>query len=106
MSIDRYYTQSFTVQTYSESSTFPYDLAWTDGATFKGALDTVSSNDRWADSQIVALSSHWIACPTGVSVAKGNRIKYGARTFEVVGIPDPVSLKPGHHQEIYVKEIT
>ena len=105
MAIDKYYTQSFTVQSYTESSTFPYDLAWVDGSTFKGALDTVSSNDRWADSQLVAISSHWIACPTSVSIAKGNRIKYGSRIFEVTGIPDPVALKPGHHQEVYLKEV-
>jgi len=106
MAIDKYYTQSFTVQSYTESSTFPYDLAWVDGSTFKGALDTVSSNDRWADSQLVAISSHWIATKSSVSIAKGDRIKYGSRIFEVTGIPDPVSLKPGHHTEIYVKEIT
>lgn len=105
MAIDKYYTQSFTVQSYTESSTWPYDLTWVDGATFKGAIDTVSSNDRWADSQLVAISSHWIACPTSISIAKGNRIKYGSRIFEVTGIPDPVALKPGHHQEVYLKEV-
>ena len=106
MSIDKFYTQSFTIQTFGPASTFPYDDTWTDGSTFKGALDVVSSNDRWADAQLVAISSHWIATKTSVAIAKGNRVKYGSRIFEVVGIPDPISLKAGHHQEVYVKEIT
>jgi head-tail adaptor len=106
MSIDKFYTQSFIPQVWTASTVFPYDETWTDGTAFKGALDIVSSSDRWADAQLVAISSHWIATSTGVSIAKGNRIKFGTRVFEVTGIPDPIYLKPSHHQEIYCKEIT
>lgn len=106
MSIDSFYKQSFTIVTQAPATTFPYDLVETAGATFKGALDTVSSADRWADAQLVAISSHWIATKSSVAVGKGERIKYGTRYFEVTGIPDPVSLKPNHHQEIYCKEVT
>ena len=106
MSIDHFYTQSFTPQTWTAAAAWPYDNTWVDGTVFKGAIDTVSSNDRWADAQLVAISSHWIATKTSVTITKGQRIKFGARIFEVTGIPDPIYLKPNHHQEIYVKEIT
>lgn len=92
--------------TIAPATTFPYDMVETAGATFKGALDTVSSSDRWADAQLVAISSHFIACKSTVSILKGDMIKYGSRYFEVTGIPDPVTLKPGHHQELYCKEVT
>lgn len=106
MSIETYYTNTFTPQTWMAGSIYPYDNTWVDGTAFLGALDTVSSNDRWADAQLVAISTHWIACSTSISITKAQRIKYGTRIFEVTGIPDPVSLKPGHHQEVYVREIT
>ena len=106
MSIDSFFKQSFSIVTQAPASTFPFDLVETVGATFKGALDTVSSSDRWADAQLIAISSHWISTKSSVSVSKGDRIKYGSRYFEVTGVPDPVSLKPGHHQEIYVKEVS
>jgi len=106
MSIEKYYKQSFIPQTWAASSMFPFDETWVDGAAFKGALDIVSTNDRWADAQLVAISSHWIATKTSVSITKGNRIKFGTRVFEITGIPDPIYLKPSHHQEIYCKEIT
>lgn len=106
MSIDNFYKQTFTPQTWGTSTSFPYDDAWTNGTPFNGALDIVSSSDRWADAQLVAISSHWIATKTSVSIGKGDRIAFGTRTFEVTGIPDPIYLKPSHHQEIYVKEVT
>jgi len=106
MSIESFYKQSFIPQTWMASATFPYDETWMDGSAFNGALDIVSSSDRWADAQLVAISSHWIATKTSVSITKAQRIKFGTRVFEVTGIPDPIYLKPSHHQEIYVKEIT
>jgi head-tail adaptor len=104
MSIESFYRQSFIPQTWTASATFPFDETWTDGSAFKGALDTISSAERWADAQVVALSSHWIATKANVSLTKNNRIKFGTRIFEVVGPPDPCLLKPGHHAEIYVRE--
>ena len=104
--IEKYYTQSFTQQTWTASATFPFEPTWTDGLTFKGALDTVSSNERWADAQLVAISSHWIATKANLNINKADRIKLGSRIFEVTGVPDPVYLRANHHQEIYVKERT
>ena len=106
MSIAKFYKQSFTPYTMAEATTFPYDLIETAGTNFKGALDLVGSDEKWADAALVALSTHWISCATSVSVTQGMKIGLGSRRFEVMGKPDPVLLKGGHHQEIYVKEIT
>lgn len=104
--IERFYNQTFTPQTWTAAAAYPYEPTWTNGSTFKGAIDTVSSGDRWADGQLAAISTHIILTKTSVSITKGNRIVFSSRTFDVMGIPDPVYLRPGHHQEIYVKEVT
>ncbi len=106
MSISKFYTCTFIPYTLAPATTFPYDMVETAGTAFKGALDTIGSHETWADAEVVAMSTHWIACSTNVSVTQGQTLKYGTRTFNVTGIPDPVTLKAGHHQEIYVKEIT
>lgn len=104
--IDRFYTQSFTPQTWTAAAAYPYQETWTNGTAFKGAIDTVSSNDRFADGQLAAISTHIILTKTSVSLTKGQRIVFGSRTFDIMGIPDPVYLRAGHHQEVYVKEVT
>jgi hypothetical protein len=106
LSISKFYTCTFTPYTLAAATTFPYDMVETAGSTFKGALDSIGSAEKWADAATVAISTHWIACSTGVTVTQGQKLTYGSRTFNVTGIPDPSTLKPGHHQEIYVKEIT
>jgi len=106
MSIDAFYKQTFIPIIVAPSTVWPFDPIETDGTPFKGALDTVSSNDKWADSALIAMSTHFIATKTSVSISKGMILKYDTRRFEVMGIPDSITLKPGHHQEIYVKEIT
>lgn len=105
MSIDAFYTESITPYTITESATFPYDKAETAGTAFRGAIDLIGSNEQWADAELVARSSHWLACETGVTLTRGMRLRWGARTFEITGVPDAGPLKAGHHQEVYLKEI-
>jgi head-tail adaptor len=106
MSLDKYYTETFIPYSWTASAAWPFEPTWTAGTAFKGAIDMLSSRDRWADGQVFAGSTHMLFCKTSQSLTKGMRIGWSSRTFEIMGYPDAIPLKTGHHQEIYLKEIT
>jgi hypothetical protein len=106
MSLDNYYTETLIPYTWTASASWPYQPTWTAGSAFKGAIDQISSSDRWHDGQIFATSTHLLLTKPGQSIGKGMRIGWGSRLFEVEGLSDAIPLKTGHHQEVYLKEIT
>jgi head-tail adaptor len=106
MSIDSFFTETFIPYTWTAGSVWPYENTWTAGISFKGAIDTVSSRESFQDGNLAGISSHLILTKANTIITKGMRIGYGSRTFDVVGPPDPIPIRPGHHAEIYVKEAT
>jgi len=106
MSLDKYYTETFIPYSWTASAAWPYEPTWTAGSSFAGALDTVSSRESYNDGNLAGISSHLILTKASTTITKGMRIGYGSRMFDVVGPPDTIQLRPGHHAEIYVKEVT
>jgi len=99
-----YFTITFSRYTMAPAVTFPYDLAETLIGTFAGGLQTLSGSEQFYDGQLVTKATHRIFCPSGTTILQTDKIKTGARVFEVRHVDD-VELKTGHHKEVLVEEI-
>jgi hypothetical protein len=106
MGIERFYTQSIAVYSFSPSATWPFDNAWSaiTGSPFKGSgLHELSGDRARVGGTVEARGDGYFCLPSSVSITRAMKIKWDSRTFEIVNIKELNELA-GHHQEIYVKE--
>ncbi len=76
--------------------------SWSDAGSFRGRISSLSVQERMAQDKETALSTHKIFCDS-MSVTHKDRIKWGTRYFEIVGITNPSELS--HHLEIQAREL-
>jgi hypothetical protein len=105
MGIERFYTQSIAVKSFSASATWPYDNTWTaiTGSTFKGSFTEVSGNRAMVGGATEARADGFFCLSSSVAITDLMKIVWNSRTFEIVNIKTFPEL-PSHHQEVYVKE--
>jgi head-tail adaptor len=99
-----FFTITFSRYTMAPGVAFPYDLAETLIGTFAGGIQQLRGEEMWLDQKMTKKATHRIFCPSSTTILYTDRIKYGARVFEVRGVDD-VELKTGHHKEVLVEEI-
>ena len=111
--IGEYYRETAYLITQRPSCTYPYDLVTSSCSAFRCAIDTVGSQERWIAGDIAAISTHWLACETGEAIGayssgniKQDKVRWGSRYFDVTGVADDCALRPGHHKEVYLKEVS
>ncbi len=99
--------ETFTPQTATETSDNQggYTTAWNDGTDFEGRLSKLSVSERMAQDKETAIATHKIYCLTDVDVDPDDRVKLGARIFDVVGVQRPSNLTTNGHLEVKVSEI-
>lgn len=56
----------------------------------KAAIWSVSGNERWVSEQMMAISSHILACRSVDDVQHEDAVTYGSVTYQVVGHADDV----------------
>jgi hypothetical protein len=102
--IEHFYKESLSTVVNAPSTTYPYDMTET-LVSFNGALATISGSEPYLDRQTMGDVTHKIATFSSVVFTRAMRIRYEARTFEVIFIR-PSIIKKNHHQLILCKEIT
>lgn len=111
MSIESFYNTTFVPYTLAPSTTYPYDMVETAGASFLGAIDLMesyapsSNRKQFEDGKITSVNTFLIVCGAPSPVTLSDRIKTGTRTFTIRAI-DTINFKPGHHTEIMVEEVS
>ena len=107
MSFESLLIDTFTPQTYSETSDSQggFTKAWTDGSTFAGRLSRLVASERLSQDKETAIASHKVYCQTDVDIDPEDRIILGSRTFLVKGVLKPSNLTTNGHLEITVLEI-
>ena len=106
MGIERFYTQSIAVYSFSASATWPYDNTWSaiTGSPFKGSgLHELSGDRARMGGATEARGDGYFCLPSSVAITRAMKIKHNSRTYEIVNIKI-LSELAGHHQEVYVKE--
>lgn len=105
MGIERFFTQSVAVYSFTASSTWPFDNAWSaiSGSPFKGSFTETSGNRSVVGGSSEARADGYFSLPSSADILPKHRIKWNSRTFDIVQIKTFPEF-PGHHQEVYVKE--
>lgn len=99
--------ETFVPYTITETSDLQGGYTKTEvaGTEFEGRLSQLSVSEKMAQDKETAIATHKVFCLTNVDVDPDDRIKLGARTFEVVGVQRPSNLTSDGHLEILVREI-
>ena len=104
MSIQDFYTNTFSIYRLAPAVTFPYDNVETLYTTFAGGINKIPSREMWIDEKMNLKATHRIYCPSNTTLLLTDTIKLGTRVFNIRDI-DYIEIKTGHHCEILVEEI-
>jgi head-tail adaptor len=98
--VDTFTTQS---RTLSDDGTGGRTESWADGVSFLGRLSSMPVNERMSADKVTVYATHKLFCEGTVSLAEVQRLKLGARYFEIRGIVNPSNIS--HHLEIDLLEV-
>jgi hypothetical protein len=105
MGIERFYTESIAVTSFTPSATWPYENAWNavSGSPFKCSWTELSGTraDVGGASEVRADAMACLA--SSVTIDRSYHVTHGSLTYEIVNIK-PISEHKNHHQEVYLKE--
>ena len=105
MSIQDYYTESFTVEVGSSavSGIGSWNPVWSTAGTFKGWIDYVTGRDALVSAQYIDVATHVIGCSSTNSwVLNSHRIKDSdGSIYRVSHVDNPV--RRSHHLEILIE---
>lgn len=107
MSMSKWFTETAYIITRATCSAFPYNPRAAQTCTaFQCAIDQVGSMERLIAGDMAPITTHVILCDTSVALSSNSIIRYDGRYFNVVDRPDKIPLRPGHHQEVMVQEVS
>ncbi|GAG57265.1 unnamed protein product [marine sediment metagenome] len=82
-----------------------YTNSWVSGTDFYGRLSGLSISESMSQDKETAFATHRLFCQTGVDLDPDDRILFGSRVLEVVGVQEPSNSNASDHLEILVREI-
>lgn len=98
--VDTFTTQSRTI---SDDGTGGPIESWADGVSFLGRLSSMPVNERMSADKVTVYATHKLFCDGTVVLVEKQRLKLGARYFEIRGIVNPSNIS--HHLEVDLLEV-
>lgn len=92
MNIEKYFTDSATIQTFTESTTgWGGDGSWADTETINCLIRPLSGNERYAADKKTVFSTHRMYCDT-MTLTESQRVKHDSKYYDIKFVQNPMNF--------------